>query len=71
MLDEAEGRYSAIIPAPDVAFGGDTVPEALLMVERPLAACLECRGRHSDPLPGDSETFTLDMRGRWRGMCIR
>jgi predicted RNase H-like HicB family nuclease len=61
LLHERDGRYSAIVPALEVASWGDTVPEALRRVEEALAGHIECMRRHGDLVPADSETFTVDM----------
>ena len=61
LLHEQDGRYSAIIPAMDVASWGYTVPEALKMIEEALTGHIECLRDHGEPVPEDVETFPLDM----------
>jgi len=61
VLHEQDGRYSAIVPALDVASWGRTVPEALRMVEEALRLHLESLQAHGDPIPPDSSSFEVDM----------
>jgi len=61
LLHEQDGRYSAIVPALDVASWGHTVPEALRMVEEALQLHLESLAAHGDPIPADSSSFEVEM----------
>jgi len=61
LLHEQDGRYSAMVPALDVASWGHTVPEALRMVEEALQLHLESLRAHGDPIPTDTTTFEVDM----------
>lgn len=61
LLHERDGRYSAIVPALDCASWGHTVPEALRMVEEALRCHLGSLQEHGDPIPPDSDTFTVEM----------
>jgi len=61
LLHEQDGRYSAIVPALECASWGHTIPEALRMVEEALRCHLASLEKHGDPIPPDSDTFTVDM----------
>jgi len=61
LLREADGRYSALVPAVECASWGHTVPEALRMIEEALQCHLESLSVHGDPLPDDVTSFTLEM----------
>ena len=62
LLHEQDGRYSVSVPAlPGCHTWGDTIPEALRMVEEAIECHLEVLNKHGDPVPDDVETFTVDM----------
>jgi len=61
LLHEQDGRYSAVVPALDVASWGDTVPEALRMVEEALQLHRASLRAHGDPIPANPSTFSVDM----------
>lgn len=61
LIHELDGRYSAVAPALKVASWGESVPEALRMVQEALAGYIECRREHGTPLAPDTDTFTVDM----------
>jgi len=63
VIREADGRYTAFAPAlNDVASFGDTLPEALLMVEEAISAYVETLQRRGWQVPADSTEVTVDMR---------
>ena len=62
LLHERDGRYSAVVPALDVASWGHTVPEALRMVGEALACHVASMREDGEALPEDTETFTVAMR---------
>ena len=62
LLHEQDGRYSVSVPAlPGCHTWGDTIPEALRMVEEAIECHLEVLQDHGDPVPEDLGTFTVDM----------
>jgi len=61
LLHEQDGRYSAIAPALECASWGHTVPEALRMVEEAIRCHLASLREHGEPIPADTETFTVEM----------
>jgi len=61
LLHERDGRYSAIVPALDCASWGDTIPEALRMVEEALRCHLASLEENGEPIPEDTDTFTVEM----------
>jgi len=51
---EADGRYTAFVPAlNDVASFGDTLPQALQMVEEAVSAYLETVRAHGWPVAAE------------------
>jgi antitoxin HicB len=58
---EKDGRYSALAPALGVASWGQTVPEALQMVEEAIRLYVECLREHDEPVPPEVTMFTVDM----------
>ena len=71
LLHEAEGRYSAIVPALNVASWGHTVPEALSMVEEALRAVLASMREYGDAMPEDSSVITVRMGTATDGFIFR
>jgi len=64
VIREDDGRYTAFVPAlNDVASFGDTLPEALQMVEEAISLYLETLREQNWPLPPDSPQFNIDMTG--------
>ena len=62
MLKERDGRYSALVPAlPGCATWGDTLPEALKMVEEAILAYFDGLEALGKPIPPDVETVTFDL----------
>ena len=62
MLREKDGRYSAIVPAlPGCATWGETLPEALKMVEEAMLAYRDGLDALGEPMPGDVATVNFDL----------
>jgi len=62
VIREEDGRYTAFIPAlNDVASFGDTLPEALQMVEEAAALYLDTLREQKWPIPADSPHVKIDM----------
>jgi predicted RNase H-like HicB family nuclease len=62
VMREADGRYTAFAPALDeVASFGDTLPEALQMVEEAIALYVETLRGQGWPVPDDQPHVTVDM----------
>ena len=61
ILHEQDGRYSAIVPAMDVASWGHTVSEALKMVGEALHCHLASMREDGEPIPADPEAFTFEL----------
>ena len=62
VIREEDGRYTAFAPAlNEVASFGDTLPEALQMVEEAISAYVETLRSRGWPVPGDSPQVTVDM----------
>ena len=52
LLAEADGRYSALVPAlPGAVSWGDTVEDALANITEAIAALLEAMGADHDEIP--------------------
>lgn len=61
LLREADGRYSALVPAVECASWGRSLPEALQMVRQALCCHLASLCAHGDCVPDDVTSFTLEM----------
>ena len=62
VLHEADGRFSAIVPAlPGCATWGDTFEEAIDAVGEAIGLYLDTLRDFGDPLPKDQEVFTLEV----------
>ena len=61
-LHERDGRYSAIVPAlQGCASWGETLAEAFRMIEEAIQLYLESLEAHGQPIPEDTDTFTVEM----------
>jgi len=62
VIREEDCRYTAFIPAlNDVASFGDSLPEALQMVENAATLYLETLRDHGWPIPQDHPQIQIDM----------
>ena len=62
LLHEQDGRYSVSVPAlPGCHTWGDTIPEALHMVEDAIECHLAVLQKHGVEAPGDVMRFEVDM----------
>ncbi|MCE5238526.1 type II toxin-antitoxin system HicB family antitoxin [bacterium] len=62
MLREKDGRYSAIVPAlPGCATWGESLPEALKMVEEAILAYRDGQEALGLPMPADVGTVNFDL----------
>ena len=62
LLHEQDGRYSVSVPAlTGCHTWGDTIPQALRMVEEAIECHLTVLGKHGDPIPEDVESFSIDL----------
>jgi predicted RNase H-like HicB family nuclease len=62
VIREEDGRYTAFAPAlNDVASFGDTLPEALQMVEEAISAYVDTLRSRGWPVPDDDPQVTVDM----------
>jgi predicted RNase H-like HicB family nuclease len=71
LLREKDGRISAIVPAVGVASWGHTVPEALKMVEEALRCHLASMREDGEPIPPETNTFSIDMGEASDGFIFR
>lgn len=59
---EADGHYSGFAPALDGCGSfGDTLPEALQMIEEAIRLCIECRRELGWPITPDDPHVEVDM----------
>jgi predicted RNase H-like HicB family nuclease len=59
---EEDGRYTAFAPAlNDCASFGDTLPEALQMVEEAVSLYIATLRKHGWPVPPDDPQVTVDV----------
>jgi antitoxin HicB len=62
MLRERDGRYSAVVPAlPGCATWGETLPEALKMVEEAILAYRDGQEALGKLMPPDVATVNFDL----------
>ena len=62
VLKERDGRYSAIVPAlPGCATWGESLPEALKMVDEAILAYLDGLEALGQAVPGDVPQVTFDL----------
>ncbi|MFH1737601.1 MAG: type II toxin-antitoxin system HicB family antitoxin [bacterium] len=62
VIREEDGRYTAFVPSlNDVASFGDTLPEALQMVEEAASLYLETLREQEWPIPPDNPNVNVDM----------
>jgi predicted RNase H-like HicB family nuclease len=62
VLREDDGRYTAYVPAlNDCASFGDTLPEALMMVQEAMSLYVATLRDHDWPIPADNPRVTVDM----------
>ena len=62
VIREEDGRYTACIPAlNDVSSFGDTLPEALKMIEEAARLYLDALNEKNWPVPTDNPQINVDM----------
>ena len=62
VLNEADGRYSVIVPAlPGCATWGENLPEALRMAEEAILAYLDGLAALGKPVPPDLAPVSVDL----------
>ena len=62
VMREEDGRYTAFAPAlNDCASFGDTLPEALQMVEEAISLYVETLREQGWPVPPDDPHISVDM----------
>ncbi len=72
LLHEEDGGYSVSVPAlPGCLTQGDDLPEALRNAVEAIECHLESLQAHGDPIPGDVESCSVDLRGAREASVFR